>query len=194
MAHINLLPWRAKLRKERQRQFISTAGLSIVLVGLVMLVVHLHIAGLIETQNGRNEFLNKEIAELDKRIKEIKEMESTKAKLLARMNVIDQLQSSRPIVVHRMDEMVRMVPEGVHLTKFEHRNGSIALQGVAQSNARVSAYMRNLDGSPWFGDPKLNVIQTKEQDHSRISEFTMQAKQTVPGNNNNTQAAVEPTP
>lgn len=194
MAHINLLPWREKRRKERQRQFISTAGLSIVLVGLVMLVIHMHIAGMIETQNERNEFLNKEIADLDKRIKEIKEMESTKAKLLARMNVIDQLQSSRPIVVHMMDEMVRVVPEGVHLTKFEHRDGSIALQGVAQSNARVSAYMRNLDSSPWFRDPKLDVIQTKEQDRSRISEFNMQAKQTAPGPDNKTQAAAEPTP
>lgn len=194
MAHINLLPWRAKLRKERQRQFATAILLSVALVGLLMFVVHLHMAGLIEAQDARNEFLNQEIAALDKRIKEIKELESTKAKLLARMNVIEQLQRSRPYVVHLIDEMVRVVPEGVHLTSFEHRGAGISLQGVAQSNARVSAYMRNLDNSAWFGDPRLDVIQTKERDNSRISEFTLQAKQTVPGADQDKQAAAESTP
>lgn len=194
MARINLLPWRARLRKERRRQFFSTAGLSVILVGLVMMAVHLHIAGLIEIQDGRNEFLRKEIAELDKRIKEIREMESIKAKLLARMNVIEQLQSNRPIMVRMMDEMVRVMPEGVQLTKLEHRDGSLTLQGMAQSNARISAYMRNLDGSPWFDDPRLNVIQTRERERSRTSEFILQAKQAVPRPDDKTRTAMESSP
>lgn len=194
MARINLLPWRAKLRKERQRQFASVTGLSVLLVGLVMFVVHMHMAGRIDAQNERNEFLNKEIAELDKRIKEIKELEATKAKLLARMNIIEQLQHSRPNAVRMMDEMVRVVPDGVQLTSFEHRDTSIKLDGIAQSNARVSAYMRNLENSPWFADPRLDVIQTKEQERLRISEFKLQAKQTLPKDNQSKQAAAETAP
>jgi type IV pilus assembly protein PilN len=181
MAHINLLPWRAALRKEQQRQFISITFFAAAFVGLVVLYVHLHLAGLIEQQEHRNKFLNDEITELNRKIREIQDLESTKSKLLARMNVIEHLQRSRPHVVHLFDQIARTLPEGVYLTSLEHRGAALNLQGMAQSNARVSTYMRNLDGSPWLGDPRLEVIQTRERESTRVSEFTLRTRQIVPG-------------
>jgi type IV pilus assembly protein PilN len=132
---------------------------------------------MISNQEGRNLYLEGEIKSLDARIVKIKDLESTKAKLLARMNVIQELQSNRPLSVHLMDELVRTLPDGVYLSKVTQKGAGLTMEGVAQSNARVSAYMRNIDGSLWIGSPKLNVIETKTEDRRRIAEFTLLANQ-----------------
>ena len=177
MAHINLLPWREARRKEQQRQFLSLLVFTVVLAGLIMLYVHFQFSGLISYQNQRNEYLQSQIVVLQKRIKDIKELKSTKAKLLARMNIIQQLQRSRPEVVHLFDQLVRTLPNGVYLTSVVQKGPLLTGQGVAQSNARVSEYMRNLDASKGLGDPRLDVIQTKKMDENRVSLFTLRVSQ-----------------
>jgi len=177
MAKINLLPWREELRKQKQREFGFMAGGSAIIAGLIVLMAHLHISGLIDNQNQRNAFLEKEVEILDQRIGRIKELEQLKDNLLARMNVIQELQRSRPESVHLMDELVRTLPDGIYLKKLTQKNKSLIMDGVAQSNARVSDYMRNIDKSEWLTGPRLDVIKTQEKDRRRIANFTLQGKQ-----------------
>jgi type IV pilus assembly protein PilN len=180
MAHINLLPWREELRKQKQQQFaVVTAGTAI-LGGLLVLLAHVQMGGLIEQQNQRNQFMDKQIAELDKKIAKIKDLEKTKTALLARMDIIQQLQHSRPQSVHLMDQLVYTLPDGVFLNKITQKGGALTLSGIAQSNARVSAYMRNIDNSKWMSQPKLDVIETKDDDHRRTAEFILRASQAAP--------------
>ena len=180
MTRINLLPWREALRKERKRQFASVAVGAAVLMAAIVFYAHVHINGLIENQNIRNKFLQDEIAKVDESIKEIRQLESAKKALLIRMNVIQDLQSRRPMVVHMLDELVRAVPEGLYLTKMEQQGHEVVLEGMAQSNARVSAFMRALDASAWFDNPRLDVIQVDEKNGSRTSKFTLVVKQVNP--------------
>jgi len=177
MAHINLLPWREELRKQKQKEFASTSTISAVLAGVLVLVAHLYVNGKIEYQNQRNNYIQTEIDILNKRIGRIQELESMKQGLLARMNVIQDLQSSRPESVHMMDELVRSLPDGVFLNLFKQRNKNLTLEGIAQSNARVSDYMRNIDTSEWFRDPHLDLIRTTESNRRRIANFTLRGQQ-----------------
>lgn len=177
MVRINLLPWRDIRRKERERQFYSILTGSAVLMGAIVLYVHLHINGLIDEQNNRNSYIESEIATVEKQIKEIEQLEAEKTRLLARMNVIQKLQSSRPVIVHMFDEIVNTLPEGVYLTSITQKKDVITLKGVAQSNARVSAFMRSIDKSDWLTTPKLNVIQTNKKGRLRSSNFTLVVKQ-----------------
>jgi type IV pilus assembly protein PilN len=177
MAHINLLPWRDELRKKKQQQFAVVGAGTAILGALLVLLAHMQMEGLIETQNQRNQFLDKEIAELDTKIAKIRDMEKTKNALLARMDIIQQLQRSRPQSVHLMDQLVYTLPDGVYLKKIAQQDLALTLSGVAQSNARVSAYMRNIDGSQWMAKPKLDVIETKDSERRRSAEFTLRAVQ-----------------
>lgn len=177
MAHINLLPWREELRKQKQQQFAVIAGGTAILAALLVLLAHIQMQGMIDSQNQRNKFLETEISKLDKKIARIRDLEKTKTALLARMDVIQQLQRSRPQSVHLMDELVRTLPDGVYLRQITQKGDSLTMAGVAQSNARVSAYMRNIDGSEWLGIPKLDVIETKENDSRRTAEFILRASQ-----------------
>jgi type IV pilus assembly protein PilN len=177
MAHINLLPWREELRKQKQKEFISTSVISVVLAGMLVLVAHLYVNGKIEYQKQRNNYIQAEIDILNNRIGRIKELESMKQGLLARMNVIQDLQSSRPESVHLMDELVRSLPDGVFLNLFKQRNKKLTMEGIAQSNARVSDYMRNIDTSEWFSGPHLDLIRTTESNRRRIANFTLQGEQ-----------------
>lgn len=170
MAKINLLPWREELRKQRQTDFLIFLGAGVLASVLVMVAVHSSIDGLIDTQNNRNRFIQNEIVELDKKIKEIKTLDTTKSKLLARMDVIQRLQSSRPEIVHMFDQLAKTVPEGVYLTKFTQSGKKLAIAGNAQSNTRVSAYMRRLEQSPWLKGTDLNVIRSKGLD---ANSFTL---------------------
>ncbi|MGD8742361.1 MAG: PilN domain-containing protein [Granulosicoccaceae bacterium] len=180
MARINLLPWREELRKERQQQFMVILGLCAGLALAVIALVHINVAGIIDNQLSRNKYMEGEIKKLDARIKEIEDLEKEKARLLARMNVIQQLQGSRPQVVHVFDELVATLPDGVYLTSIKNTGNTIELSGFAQSNARVSSYMRNVDNADWLSDPRLNVIETKDQDGRRISQFVLNAKTSSP--------------
>jgi type IV pilus assembly protein PilN len=177
MARINLLPWRENLRKQRQREFGLTAVGALVMTLLLGLFVHIRVELMIDHQISRNDYLKREIAEVDRKIREIKELERTKARLLARMNVIQRLQSSRPEVVHLFDELVNTIPDGAFLVQVAQRGKGITLNGRAQSNARVSAYMRNVDASPWIGSPNLQVIENKNQTGTGFSHFTLSAVQ-----------------
>lgn len=180
MARINLLPWRETQRKRRLRQF---AVLSIVAVLATLglgLGVHVQAEHLIATQEARNAFLQREIEQLNRKIKEIEELEKTKAGLLARMDVIQQLQQSRPEVVHLFDELVETIPEGVLLTKVQQTGRQVVVEGRAQSNARVSALMRNIEASPWIGDPRLLLIEAKDKTGTGLSHFRLQFGQKAP--------------
>jgi len=179
MAHINLLPWREELRREQTRQFITLMVISIMLTGAIMLLVHVNFAKSIDHQNQRNDILNKEIAKLESELKEIKELEETKSKLLSRMEIIQSLQQKRPQIVHVFDEIVRTLPDGVYLNSIIQQGENLKFTGMAESNGRVSAYMRNIDASAWLTDPKLKVIETKRKD-GRGSEFILEVKQTAP--------------
>lgn len=177
MARINLLPWRDELRKQKQREFGITTISSIVIAALVVLLAHLHVEGLISNQNQRNTYLESEITILNKRIGRIRELEAMKDNLLARMNVIQELQGSRPESVHLMDELVRTLPDGVHLNTFQQKQKALTMTGVAESNARVSDYMRQIDTSDWFTGPRLDVIKTTESKRRRIANFTLRGNQ-----------------
>lgn len=177
MTRINLLPWRETLRKERQRQFASIALGAVILMALIVLYVHVHISGLMETQEVRNNYLKSEISKVDKKIKEIKTLEAEKTQLLARMNVIQQLQRHRPQIVYLFSEFVHVVPDGVYFTRLSQSGNVISIEGRAQSNARVSALMRNLDASPWLEDPQLEVIQTVNTNSQRVSKFKLHVRQ-----------------
>ena len=177
MARINLLPWREELRKQKQQEFGIIAISSVVIAGLIVLLAHLHVDGLINDQNQRNAYLESEISILNKRIGRIRELEAMKDNLLARMNVIQELQGSRPESVHLMDELVRTLPEGVHLNTFQQKNKALTMTGIAESNARVSDYMRQIDTSEWFTGPRLDVIKTSESNRRRIANFTLRGSQ-----------------
>ena len=177
MAKINLLPWREELRKQKQREFVISAAGGALLAALIVLLAHFHIDGLIDNQNQRNTYLKAQIAVLDQRIGRIRELEKMKADLLARMNVIQELQRSRPESVHLMDELVRTLPDGVYLNAFTQKGRSLELAGVAQSNARVSDYMRNIDASDWLTAPRLDLIKTTEKNRTRVANFNLRGKQ-----------------
>jgi type IV pilus assembly protein PilN len=171
MPRINLLPWRAELRQKRKKEFL-TALLGAVLVGgLLIYVSKLTVQSWTSGQHGRNDILKEEIAKLDKQIADIKGLENQRERLLARMRVIDQLQRSRPEVVHLFDELVNAMPEGVNLTSVTQANNRIDLGGIAQSSSRVSALMRNIDASPWLADPHLDVVSGSTQGAARNSQF-----------------------
>jgi type IV pilus assembly protein PilN len=173
MARINLLPWREAERKRRKREFavagVAGLGLSVV----AALLVHFQIEQLIGDQGARNQFLNDQISQLDRQIKEIQQLEVTKANLLARMKIIQELQESRPEVVRLFDELVNAIPEGVFLTKMEQTGRNVVLEGRAQSNARVSAFMRNVEGSGWIGNPRLLLIEHKDKTGTGLSHFRL---------------------
>ncbi len=177
MTRINLLPWRENLRKKQQREFLFMLGGGVDCALLLMLGSHLWIAGAIDNQQQRNRLLDREIAALDKKIAEIKDLEKTKSRLLARMEVIQQLQSSRPQIVHLFDELVSTLPEGLFLTQVKQAGAGLAMEGRAQSNARVSAYMRNIDASEWLSRPKLKLIEHKDTTGTGLSHFSLGATQ-----------------
>jgi len=180
MAKINLLPWRAERRKERQQQFFVTVGVAAAVAVGIWGVVHFYHTQLIDYQKSRNKYLEEQIVSLDKKIEEIEQLEREKERLLSRMRAIEQLQGNRPLIVRLFDEIVKSLPEGVSLTQVTQKGGTITINGVAQSNARVSSFMRNLENSEWLKDPDLDVIQAKDEEGQRISNFTLRFSQRVP--------------
>ena len=177
MPRINLLPWREEERKKRQREFGVAAGGAVV-AGIVVILLAMFAYGrMISEQEARNDRLKAEIAEIEKSIKEIDELELKKDRLLARMEIIDQLQKSRPEIVHLFDEVARQIPEGVYLTGMKQTGARVEVQGVAQSSTRVSALMRRVDDSEWLTDPEVEKVETTTSGSSRQSNFTVYVKQ-----------------
>lgn len=180
MARINLLPWREEQRNQRRKEYLTIVGICAVIALMVWGAVHWHFNERIDYQESRNDFLQAEIGKLDKKIKEIQELEREKERLLARMKAIETLQTSRPIIVHIFDELVDSLPEGVYLKEISQSGKKITIKGVAQSNARVSNYMRNVEKSDWLKNPSLDIIQTASEDGRRIANFTLKFEQTSP--------------
>lgn len=177
MPMINLLPWRAELRQKRKKEFLM-ATLGAVLMGAALTFgSKMFVQAQISNQESRNSLLRAEIAELDKRIEEIRELESRKARLLARMEIIEQLQTSRPEAVHLMDEAVNIMPEGTHLTEIRQTGARVEIVGIAQSSTRVSALMNNIDDSEWLKDPDLRGIDYRGTGANLEGEFTLFANQ-----------------
>ena len=173
MANINLLPWRDEYRREKQQEFLTVIG------GVVFLAVvcgYLWVSSInssIEDQNARNTYLKSEIAVLDKKVVEIKKLKERREQLIERMKVIQGLQGERPVIVRYFDELVKAIPEGVYFTSLVKSGDNLSVSGVAESNVRVSALMRNLDRSDWFASPNLSSVKSAPQIGEQASTFSL---------------------
>lgn len=180
MARINLLPWRTERRKQREREFYMMLAASAVAAFIAVGAAYGWMNARIDNQNQRNAYLANEIKALDKQIAEIDELDKTKSQLLTRKQIIEQLQSNRSQMVHLFDEMVKTIPDGVRLTTMKQAGDVLTLEGVAESNARVASYMRNIDNSPWMGRTDLRKIEnktgTKEVDKKTPYVFSLDVK------------------
>lgn len=175
MARVNLLPWREERRKARQTQFNILAGVVGGAGAFTVFLLYLAMNTAISIQNQRNDYLTQQITLEDHQIEKIKGLQDTKQALLARMQIIQQLQQSRPIVVHLFDQLVKTLPPGVYLTGVAESGDNLTLDGAAESSARISTYLRNIDASPYMGSPNLMVVQ-KDPNKSGAQRFTITAK------------------
>ena len=162
MPRINLLPWRDEERKERKLKFLVALGGAAIGACLVAFVGYLMMDSMVSAQEARNGKLKDEIAELDKQIEKINSLEADKARFIARMDVIEKLQRSRPEIVHIFDEISKQIPDGVYLTAITQQGRRLKFEGVAQSSTRVSTFMRNIDGNSFLTKPELEVVETKK--------------------------------
>lgn len=178
MAKINLLPWREELRKKKKQDFLNSLALGALVAVLILGVIHTYIEGLKSYQDRRNKLLQDEIVLLDKKITDIKTIEEKKSKLLSKIDLLQKLQESRPEIVHLFDEIPKITPDGVFLSKFTQVGADLAFEGKSQSNARVSAMMRNIEASEWMNSPTLTIIKAPEKANLELlSDFTLHAKQ-----------------
>jgi type IV pilus assembly protein PilN len=176
MPRINLLPWREEQRKERKLAFTVALMGGTAAAGVAAFAAYLMFSSMISAQESRNEMLRAEIKLLDKQIEEINNLESAKQKFIARMEIIEKLQRSRPEIVHVFDTIVRTLPDGVYLTGVKQTTKRLKFDGIAQSSTRVSTFMRNIDGSEWLRNPELAVVETK-RGATVGSSFTLFADQ-----------------
>ena len=189
MAKINLLPWRAERRKQRQQEFMTMLGVASVAAILISLLIIMYYNGQITGQENRNKYLTDQISSLDKQIAEIAELDKKKADLLRRKQVIEELQASRSQMVHLFDELARTIADGTQITSVQQNGTEMTIIGRAQSNARVSTYMRNLDVSGWMGNPDLSVIELRGANPGLPNEFSLKVTLKNP-NDPNAPAAV----
>ncbi|MBS0582547.1 MAG: PilN domain-containing protein [Proteobacteria bacterium] len=176
MATINLLPWRAERRRQRERDFYTMLAAAAIAAVLSWLAWGWWMDQRIGDQDARNAYLSSEIKQLEGKLKEIKDLETTKARLLARKQIIEQLQASRAQMVHLFDELVRTIPEGVRLASLKQTGNQLAIQGVAQANGDVANYMRNLDASTWMQRSDLQKTEIKGTDKRNRYEFGLTVK------------------
>jgi type IV pilus assembly protein PilN len=176
MITINLLDWREARREARKRRFLLALGAAALASAGVLLITLSGFNQAIENQNQRNRFLEQEIAKIDDQIEEIRRLERMRDSLITRMRIIEELQQARSQIVHYFDQVVATLPDGVYLTSLKQNGDTTTVNGVAESNGRVSAYMVNLDDSPWFDDPQLVVIKSASRDQRRLADFTLTFK------------------
>ncbi len=176
MTKINLLDWRAARREKRRQEFVTRMGLGVLAALSILALAWMSMNNALENQRQRNDYLTQQIAETDQKIKEIEELEKVKANLLARMRVIERLQASRSATVHFFDELVNTLPDGIMLTLIKQTGDTVQIEGIAESNGRISSYIKNLEASPWFNNPKLVVIKTSEKNRQREGQFTLQVQ------------------
>ena len=175
MIRINLLPHREEKRKARRQQFYGLLGMITVLALLIVFLVLTIISGYIAAQESKNDLLKKEIAVLDQQIEQIKRLKEQTQALLSRKQIIESLQRDREEAVRLLSEMVKQMPEGVYLLSIKQDGGKLSLTGYAQSNARVSTLMRNIEASPWLENPQLVEITAVTVDKRRLNQFSMNA-------------------
>lgn len=187
MPRINLLPWREAQRKERKLKFTVALGVAVICAGVVTGAVYLLYNAMIDAQVARNDMLKAQIKILDRQIEEINDLEQTKRQFIARMQIIEKLQGSRPEIVHLFDQIVKTLPDGVYLTGVTQTGDHLKFMGVAQSSTRVSAFMRNIDSSQWMKNPTLEVIQSAPGAFG--SSFTLDAQETAGPADNGADAA-----
>lgn len=181
MIKINLLPWREELRKEKQKAFNDALAISMMLTGALFACVHFYISSLQDYQAQRNQMLQNEIVILDQQIADIKNIEETKARLIKKITVIHDLQRSRPEIVHLFDDIPKITPDGLFMTKLTRVNRDLTFEGKSQSNTLVSAFMSAIGVSPWLQTPTLDVIQSdktpEKNSNSKLSDFILKTKQ-----------------
>ncbi len=180
MAQINLLPWREERRQQLKKDFLVTIALVLALGAGLVLMADRVVNGQIDYQNARNQYLKEHIKELDKMVAEIKELERRRNQLLERMRVIQELQGNRPIIVRVMDQIVRTVPDGVFYKSIASKGGRITIDGIAESNNRVSSLMRNLDASDWLASPNLDAVRASPKFGDQASTFKLTVKVKAP--------------
>ncbi|MDR3387329.1 MAG: PilN domain-containing protein [Rudaea sp.] len=184
MAKINLLPWRAERRKLREREFYMMLGGAAIAAVLAVLLWWWWMGERLDNQDARNAYMKDQIHQLDGKLAEIKELEKTKSKLLARKQIIEQLQASRAQMVHLFDELVKTIPDGVRLNSLKQVGDTLTLEGVAQSNASVATYMRNLDASAFLTHSDLQKTEAKGNDKRNRFEFSLNVKLRKPESDN----------
>ncbi len=180
MAKINLLPWREKERNQRRVEFFTLMGIAAAITAGLFFVFYIYVNSKIEYQNSRNAYLQEQIVILEEKIKDIQLLEKKRENLLARMEAIQKLQASRPVIVRLFDELVTTLPAGVYVTSLTQTGSQIVIKGTAQSNARVSNFMRNIEKSDWITDPTLTVIQSATRENQRLSDFELRLIQSSP--------------
>ncbi|WP_439106249.1 PilN domain-containing protein [Congregibacter sp.] len=180
MASINLLPWREARREELRRAFLSILGLVVVAGALLVLAGDRIVNSQIDGQKARNDYISANIRELDKQVAEIKDLQRKRNQLIERMRVIQELQGNRPIIVRILDQMVRTVPDGVFYTNVSARGIDLRVNGVAESNNRVSSLMRRLDASDWLKDPNLDAVRAAPLYGDQANTFDLSVKVDLP--------------
>lgn len=176
MARINLLPWREGLRRERQRNFMAALiGVAVIAALLVFLAAYT-VGSQIDTQNSRNDYLRAEIKKLDVDIAAIKRLEQTRDDLLARKNVIEQLQENRSMMVHLFNTLASTVPEGVRLLAIGQSGNILTIKGASQSETRVSDYMRSIEAAEWLHDPALRILQAAAGAQGSLEPFNFELR------------------
>ena len=173
MIRINLLPHRELRRKQQQKEFFIVLGVVVGLGATVWFATHTYLSGQLDEQNGRNTYLEQEIAALDKQIEEIKKVQEQTTALLQRKKIVESLQANRAETVYLLDQLVRQLPDGVYLKSVQQKGSKVAVNGFAQSNARVSTFMRNLESSPYLEKPSLVEIHAITDKSTRLSEFSL---------------------
>lgn len=173
MARINLLPWREERRQALRRQFLAVLGAMVLLGGAVVLATQQYYANAISHQQARNAHLQENINVLNRQVAEIRKLEQRKQQLLERINIIQDLQGKRPLIVRIFDEIVRTLPDGTFFQDLKRTDKRIAVKGIAESNNRVSSLMRKLDASPWFANPNLTAVSAVPQFGEQASQFTL---------------------
>lgn len=173
MIRINLLPHREEKRRARRQQFYAFAGIAAAISAVLVFLIYSIIGGYIGAQEEKNAFLKREIAQLDQQIEQIKRLKEQSQALEARMRVIESLQRDRAEVVHLLSDLAIQLPEGIYLKSIKQDGTKVGLVGYAQSNARVSTLMRNMEASPWLERPNLLEIKAVDVNKRRLSEFTL---------------------
>lgn len=191
MASINLLPWREERRHALKKEFLTVLGVIAVLALLLVVLANRVVNGAIEHQDGRNQYIQNNINELNQQVKEIAEIEKKRAELIDRMKIIQDLQGTRPLIVRVFDELVRTLPDGVFYRGMTRTENRIELEGIAESNTRVSSLMRQLESSEWFESPNLTAVEAAPDFGEQASSFKMTVLISAPQDETSASGAVQ---